>query len=99
MKAEEIFAQAIEMTANEQRDAFVASACGTDAALLAKVQDLLKAHDEASQFLEQSLFESPPPSTRSPAKAPAPSLAPISSCRKSGMVAWVSSSWRSSISR
>ena len=60
MNAEDIFQQAIDRKTPAEREAFVASACGTDGALFAKVQGLLKAHDDASQFLEQSLFASAP---------------------------------------
>lgn len=60
MNAEDIFQQAIDGKTPAEREAFVASACGTDGVLFAKVQGLLKAHDDASQFLEKPLFVSAP---------------------------------------
>jgi len=46
-----VFAAAAEIPAGE-RAAFVARACGTDAALREEVQSLLAAYDEAADFLE-----------------------------------------------
>jgi Tol biopolymer transport system component len=51
----EIFLAAVA-TDPERREAFLADACGGDAALLAEVESLLAAHDEAGTFGETPLF-------------------------------------------
>jgi hypothetical protein len=56
MHAEEIFLAAVERTAPAERAAYLESACGGDAALRARVDGLLRAHEEAGAFLEEPLF-------------------------------------------
>ncbi len=51
-----VFAEAIQLPANE-RSAYLERACGTDKQLLQRVERLLKAHDQAGDFLEQSAPE------------------------------------------
>ncbi len=58
MTAEEILAFAIERDTPAERAAYLDTVCGHDAALRAAVDSLLKAHEEAGSFLEQSLFMS-----------------------------------------
>ncbi len=53
--AESIFAEAIQLTPGEPRARLVAGLCGDDTALLCEVESLLRAHDQAGNFL------SPPP--------------------------------------
>ena len=50
--AKRIFSEALDLPL-EQRDAFVASACGEAKALLAEVQSLLSWHEQSTGFLEQ----------------------------------------------
>jgi serine/threonine protein kinase/tetratricopeptide (TPR) repeat protein len=58
MRAEEILAAAVEKKTPAERAAYLDEACGQDVALRAIVNGLLKSHEEAGSFLEQSLFES-----------------------------------------
>jgi tetratricopeptide (TPR) repeat protein/serine/threonine protein kinase len=46
-----IFFEAVEMQSAAERAAFLAKACGDDAVLRARVEALLRAHDQAGQFL------------------------------------------------
>jgi serine/threonine protein kinase/Flp pilus assembly protein TadD len=57
MTAEEILVVAIEKKTPAERAAFLDTMCGQDAALRAAVDSLLKAHEDAGSFLEQSLFK------------------------------------------
>jgi len=50
--AKRIFSEALDLP-HEQRDAFVASACGAGSELLDEVQSLLAWHDESTGFLEE----------------------------------------------
>jgi eukaryotic-like serine/threonine-protein kinase len=59
-----LFAEAIQLSAGE-RCAYLASACGADKELRQRVEQLLEAHDQAGDFLEQ-----PPPEAESLAEAP-----------------------------
>src|SRR5437667_12859401 len=59
-----VFAEAIQLPANE-RSAYLACACGADKELRQRVEQLLEAHDQAGDFLEQ-----PPPEAESVAEAP-----------------------------
>lgn len=52
MNERDIFLAAIEMTDLDERTSFVTRACGDARELRVKVEELLKAHDQASQFLE-----------------------------------------------
>ncbi|WLD15330.1 bifunctional serine/threonine-protein kinase/formylglycine-generating enzyme family protein [Planctellipticum variicoloris] len=52
MNERDIFLAAIEFADSAQRTDYVEQACGTDAALLAQVEALLKTHAQTSQFLE-----------------------------------------------
>ncbi|MHC4549454.1 MAG: serine/threonine-protein kinase [Planctomycetota bacterium] len=53
-KVEEIFHAALRKGSAAERAAFLDGACGYDAALRARVDVLLQAHDEAGSFLEAS---------------------------------------------
>jgi serine/threonine protein kinase len=57
MTAEEILVAAVEKKTPAERAAYLDAACGQDPALRAVVDGLLKSHEEAGSFLEQSLFE------------------------------------------
>ena len=59
-----VFAEAIQLSAGE-RSAYLACACGADNELRQRVEQLLEAHDQAGDFLEQ-----PPPEAESVAEAP-----------------------------
>src|SRR5262249_38527438 len=52
-----IFLSAIEITAPEEREAFVAQACGDDETLRQNVQQLIAAHFHAGSFLESPVME------------------------------------------
>jgi len=55
-KVKALFVQAIEVSSPEGRVAFLDKACVGDPALRAEVEQLLKAHDEAGDFLERPLL-------------------------------------------
>ncbi|HXP62237.1 MAG TPA: protein kinase, partial [Dongiaceae bacterium] len=50
-REKEIFEQALDAASAAERLAFLKGACGADAALLARVQALLQAHETAREFL------------------------------------------------
>lgn len=52
MTEREIFLAALEIADSAERAAYVARACGDDRALCNQVEELLRTHDETSQFLE-----------------------------------------------
>lgn len=52
MTERDIFLAALEIAGSAERAAYVARACGDDQALRNQVEELLRAHDETSQFLE-----------------------------------------------
>ena len=52
-REKEIFESAIEIASAEERQGYVKGACDGDADLIARVQALLKAHDEATGFLRE----------------------------------------------
>src|SRR5262245_58324884 len=47
-----IFCEALEQASANERAAYLDSACGNDADLHARVEDLLRAHQEAGHFLQ-----------------------------------------------
>src|SRR5437867_1664151 len=52
-RKKEIFDHELEISSAEQRQGYIKGACGSDAELLARVQDLLRAHAEATGFLRE----------------------------------------------
>ena len=52
-REKEIFEQALDITPTEERLRFLTSACGQDAALLARVQALLRADESGESFLPE----------------------------------------------
>src|SRR5438874_9175405 len=52
-REKEIFVQALDITPTEERLRFLTSACGKDAALLARVQALLRADESGESFLPE----------------------------------------------
>jgi len=60
MTAEEILQAAVEKPTPAERGAFIENACGGDEALRTEVEGLLRAHEAAGNFLEESLFEPAP---------------------------------------
>jgi serine/threonine protein kinase/tetratricopeptide (TPR) repeat protein len=65
---ESIFSQAVEMTSAEERDAFLAEACGDNYVLRQRVEALLRRSDET-----QGMLDSPPPGLKVDAD-PAPDM-------------------------
>jgi serine/threonine protein kinase/Tfp pilus assembly protein PilF len=59
MTAEEIFLAAVEKTPPD-RVVYLDAACGTDAKLRARVEALLRSHEEAGSLLDQPLFRPGP---------------------------------------
>ncbi len=59
--AQDVFAKAVELPRGEARARLVAERCGSDTALLCEVESLLRAHDEAGDFLNPP---SPQPADR-----------------------------------
>ncbi len=55
-KANTLFLQALEVRSPEERTALLDKACGGDSALRAEVEQLLKAHEEAGNFLQKPLL-------------------------------------------
>lgn len=55
---EAIFDAAIQLATRQERAAYLKKACGSDSALRGRVEDLLRAHDEAGEFLETPLVTS-----------------------------------------
>jgi hypothetical protein len=88
-KANALFLQAIEMSSPDQRVPFLDEACVGDPALRAEVEQLLKAHEEAGNFLQRPLLGDQPQSPRRPrnratilARRPPTQPKPPSSIRK-----------------
>ena len=52
-REKEIFEQALDITPAEERLRFLTNACGQDAALLARVQALLRADESGESFLPE----------------------------------------------
>ena len=50
-----IFAEALDKRSPDERAAFLDGACGSDAALRARVENLLKSHEHAGSFLRKPL--------------------------------------------
>ena len=53
-REETIFEQALGLDSADSREAFIREACGKDAAMLERLQGLLRAHDRAGRFLEHT---------------------------------------------
>src|SRR6059036_3181669 len=62
----EIFEQALDITPTEERHRFLTSACGEDAALLARVQALLRADESGESFLPEQPKATVVPITEKP---------------------------------
>ena len=58
-RAEDVFAEAIELPPGRKREEFVASRCGHDSPLQNEVMSLLRAHDAASDFLMPGTRQQP----------------------------------------
>src|SRR5438034_5808411 len=56
-KAKTIFLQAAEFASADQRQAFIASACGNDTSLRREVEELLRHQQELGSFLESPAAE------------------------------------------
>src|SRR5690349_12881901 len=65
-REKEIFEQALDITLTEERLGFLTSACGKDAALLARVQALLRADESAESFLPERPRATVVPPTEKP---------------------------------
>src|SRR5213075_1395474 len=65
-REKEIFEQALDITPTEERLRFLTSACGTDAALFARVQALLRADESGESFLPEQPKAAVVPITEKP---------------------------------
>src|SRR6266542_2261396 len=65
-REKEIFEQALDITSTEERLRFLTSACGKDAALLARVQALLRADESGESFLPEQPKSTVVPITEKP---------------------------------
>src|SRR5256712_1492066 len=65
-REKEIFEQALDITPTEERLRFLTSACGKDAALLARVQALLRADESGESFLPEQPKATVVPITEKP---------------------------------
>src|SRR5690349_16991464 len=65
-REKEIFEQALDITPTEERVRFLTSACGKDAALLARVQALLRADESGESFLPEQPKAAVVPITEKP---------------------------------
>src|SRR5881296_1632698 len=65
-REKEIFEQALDITPTEERLRFLTSACGKDAALLARVQALLRADESGESFLPEQPKAAVVPITEKP---------------------------------
>src|SRR6516165_10115613 len=54
---ESIFTEALDKRSAEEREAFLDAACGSDAVLRARIESLLKSHEESGSFLRPELAE------------------------------------------
>ena len=52
-----IFSEVLEKQTNEERSAYLGRVCGNDAGLRDKIENLLKAHNEAGCFLEPQVLD------------------------------------------
>jgi serine/threonine protein kinase/tetratricopeptide (TPR) repeat protein len=59
MTEEELFTQALEKTDPAQRAAFLDEACGSDRTLRQGVEELIRAHEQSSSFLEPAVEIAP----------------------------------------
>ena len=75
MTDEDIFLAAVEKPPAE-RAAYLDAACGPDAGLRARVEGLLRSHDEAGSLLEQPLFDAVTVGMPSPAGAVSGAVGP-----------------------
>src|SRR5437867_2015548 len=77
MTAEEILQAAVEKRTPAERAAYLDGACGQDVAMRTRLGGLLRAHEAAGSFLEQSLFAPPPNLDQaSPAEKPGTVIGP-----------------------
>ena len=65
-REKEIFEQALDITPTEERLRFLTSACGKDAALLVRVQALLRADESGESFLPEQPRATVVPITEKP---------------------------------
>src|SRR3989442_7055334 len=65
-REKEIFEQALDITPTQERLRFLTSACGKDAALLARVQALLRADESGESFLPEQPKATVVPITEKP---------------------------------
>src|SRR5262245_59288937 len=64
---ESIFAEALEKKPGAERGSFLDTVCNGDAALRARIENLLKSHSEAGSFLgrpPEATVDQPPPAER-----------------------------------
>src|SRR5918992_3416730 len=56
-QVEEIFSEAVDLPAGEERAALLDARCGADAELRREVENLLRADEEAGEFIAQPAFD------------------------------------------
>src|SRR5687767_4056054 len=66
MNERTIFLQALELASEPERSAFVARACGDDAGLRRRVEQLLRSNAEAGSFLGVPVLEQQEPPDATP---------------------------------
>ena len=96
-----VFCAAIEFESAEERQEYVAKACGQDAELLRQVDRLLRAHFGAGSFLESPPDGvAPSPTIDQPiTEKPGTQIGPYKLLQQIGEGAWAWSTWPSRRSR
>jgi serine/threonine protein kinase len=85
MNEESIFAAAIQRTDPQQRAAFLDGACAEDAQLRARVEALLRSHEEGGSFLDQPAAPIPPTVAAAPiSEGPGTRLGPYKLLQRIG---------------
>ena len=56
-QVEEIFSEAVDLPAGEERASFLDARCGADAELRREVENLLRADEEAGAFIVEPAFD------------------------------------------
>lgn len=96
MKAEDIFLAVLDKNTPAQRMEYLNDACGDNAELRAKVNDLLHSNDEAGSFLDGPLFDSAPTFDQPPRELPGAVIGPYKLLEQIAKEAWVWFTWPSS---
>lgn len=76
MSEQEIFVQALRQPVGDERDRYLHQACGTNVVLRQRIEVLLQAHDEASDFLAKPAIDMPSTTTPPIAELPGSMVGP-----------------------